>query len=114
MEKYKILYGVIESRKRLTQKEIEKNSFEQYDDTTIFESDNREEAENTIKELAKQKYRSYDCYHKIHEYKRFELVQEVYEDEDEDPDYTTYKSLGIFYPNYEDEENDEEEEKEDE
>lgn len=108
MEKYLILSNEIISRKKLSQKEIEKNSFEQFEDTIIFETDNKEEAENAIKELAKYKYIIYDCYHKNYEYKRFELVKEIIDDED--PDYSEYESLGIFYPNYEDEENDEEEE----
>lgn len=108
MEKYIILSNEFYSRKKLTQEEIEKNDFEEFDDTTIFKTDNKEEAENTIKELIKYKYNSYDCYHKNYSYKRFELVKEVVVDDD--PDYSEYESLGIFYPNYEDEENDEEEE----
>lgn len=111
MEKYKILFGLIETNKRLTQKEIEKNSFEQFEDTTIFESDNKEEAEKKIKELAAEKikiYETYDCYHKNYTYKRFELIKEIIDDDD--PDYSEIESLGLFYPIYEDEENDNEEE----
>ena len=108
MEKYLILSNEIYSTKRLTQKEIEKNSFEYFESLVIFKTDNKEEAENTIKELVKYKYIIYNCYHKLYEYKRFELVKEIIDDED--PDYSEYESLGIFYPNYEDEENDDEEE----
>lgn len=115
MKKYLILLNEIISRKRLTQKEIEKNSFEQFEDTPIFETNNREEAEKKIKELAAEKikiYETYDCYHKIYTYKRFELVKEI--TDDEDPDYSEYESLGIFYPNYEDfKKNDDKNNKED-
>lgn len=111
MEKYKILYEIIQTKKRLTQEEIEKNDFEQFNNTTIFKTNNKKEAENKIKELIKHKYNDYDCYCNIYEYKRFELVQEVCVD---DADYIKDISLGIFYPNYEDEENDHEEEEENE
>lgn len=107
MEKYLILSNEIISRKKLTQKEIEENDFEQFDDTTIFKTDNKEEAENTIKELAKYKYKNYDCYHKNYTYKRFELIKLI--NNEEDTNYYDFESLEIFYPNYDEEEDEEDE-----
>lgn len=107
MEKYKILYGLIEAKKRLTQEEIEKHHFEQHDETTIFKTNKKEEAEEKIKRLLKIIYNDYDSYYKTYTYVRFELVQEVCVDDT--PDYIKNKSLGIFYAKFENEEDEEDE-----
>lgn len=98
MERYLILSNEFYSKKNLKQKEIEKHHFKHFKGITIFKTNNKEEAEKTIKELVKYTYFSYDAYYKIYIYIRFELVKEIIDDED--PYYSEHEILGIFYPNY--------------
>lgn len=108
MEKYKILLAIIASKKRLTQKEIEENEFEQFNDTIIYETNNKTEAEEIIKKFVNNKDNKKYCYNeflKNYTYVRFELVQEICVDDT--PNHIKYKSLGIYFPKYEEDEEDE-------